>query len=1348
VSNGKVLRLLRENRSIVRQSYIEFDLEGMLEGESYADFTALWLLCHQSRLEGRGEAHILERWRELGIKEGERALESLREGMEKTISSLGTGLVAHPANNALREALRKGAAQGGLDTEAFYHELLRLAYRLIFLFVAEDREVLLDPKAPAEAKKRYAEHYSTRRLRDLARSIRGGGHGDLWRGFVTLMDLLADSGCPDLALPALGSFLWERESIAHLASCELANRDFLAALRDLAFTRRNEALWPTDFRNLGSEELGSVYESLLELHTELNLEGGSFKLATAAGHERKTSGSYYTPTSLVERLLDEALDPVVEARLATVRRMTNNEWGMVGEEGREVFREYIGAKLQRSRGLAARQGNREVDLEAFGEATEGRALRSDLADTSGGDLDPGEYSRGLGPALSGGIRAIPSKGERQQDGTGNALDSDRRLGTLPRDDGGTDAQGIGNTGEATLDVGEELEKANVGGEANAERRIASRDSGIVKAEHPFAIPHSLLVKYWQQLPFATRYSLLAESSLLSLRVCDPAMGSGHFLAGAARRIAKALASVRTGDPEPGPEPLRHAMADVVQNCIYGVDLNPLAVELCKISLWMEALEPGRPLSFLDHHLKCGNSLVGATRELMQKGIPEGAFTELTGDDKATVRAAKRRNSEELGGAKGLFDEAEELFPDYGKIAERFSHLGELEESTLEGVRLLATRYRSIVEAPEYLAELSAANAWCAAFFQPKRPGAPEPITQGRFSTWLRDPTKVPKPLRELAERLASQASFFHWELAFPEVFRGRRANGEWGMANGGEVSDHSPFATHHSPSSGFDVVLGNPPWDQIQLDPGEYFSVKYPAITAAPNMAAKERLIEKLKVEEPSLYAEYIRDLNSVEAFQSFVHGSGRYPLTSYGRLNLAPLFAELARALVSTDGRIGIIVPSGIATDSFNQFFFQDLVKRRNIVSLYDFENREGLFPGVDSRMKFCLLTLSGKDLGKTWKSQFVFFAHSVQELEDPDRQIELSEEDFVRINPNTMTCPIFRNKRDAELTKQIYRRVPVLVEEVKGDAGDPWGFRGMLMFMTNTASSLFRTRSELERNGFMLSGNRFTKGLEVWLPLYEAKMVHHFDHRWATFQGDDSRDMEETEKSDPIVESLPRYWIAEKEVQSKLSDRWERDWLMGWRDITNTTNERTVIASIIPKSAVANNLPLFITRQTDLVFALLANHASFALDYSSRLKVGGTHLNFYIYQQLPILPPSAYSVPCPWEPSAGTVADWIKPRVLELVYTSHSLEPFARDLGYTGKPFAWDVERRFALRCELDVAFFHLYGIGADDADYILETFPIVKRHDMDEFGEYRTKRVILERYGEYAAAIKRKAERSDQC
>src|SRR5205807_3850987 len=140
--------------------------------------------------------------------------------------------------------------------------------------------------------------------------------------------------------------------------------------------------------------------------------------------------------------------------------------------------------------------------------------------------------------------------------------------------------------------------------------------------------------------------------------------------------------------------------------------------------------------------------------------------------------------------------------------------------------------------------------------------------------------------------------------------------------------------------------------------------------------------------------------------------------------------------------------------------------------------------------------------------------------------------------------------------------------------------------------------------------------------------------------------------------------------------------------------------------------------------------------MDYCTRRKLGGVNLNFFVCRQLPMLPPTAAPRDCPW--TAGSIADWLLPRVLELIYTAWDLEPFARDCGYDGPPFRWDEERRFRLRCELDAAYFHLYGIERDDVDYIMETFPIVKRKDEKEFGEFRTKRVILEVFDEMGRAM----------
>ena len=314
VSNGLVLRLLRDSSSLTRQAYLEFDLQEMMESEAYSDFVLLWLVCHVSRVEGeRPHECWLERWSQEAEKQGTRALDSLRSGVERAIAALGAGFLSHPGNDALRAALRSGE----LQAHDYYRELLRLVYRLLFLFAAEDRGLLHDPRAGERERERYARFYSTERLRRLAERRRGTPHGDLYEALKLVMRALGDDeGEPALGLPALGSFLWSEAALPNLDDARLANRDLLEAIRALAFVEERRVLRAVDYRNLGAEELGSVYESLLELHPELNADAGTFSLTTAAGNERKTTGSYYTPTSLISVLLDSALDPVLEEAAA------------------------------------------------------------------------------------------------------------------------------------------------------------------------------------------------------------------------------------------------------------------------------------------------------------------------------------------------------------------------------------------------------------------------------------------------------------------------------------------------------------------------------------------------------------------------------------------------------------------------------------------------------------------------------------------------------------------------------------------------------------------------------------------------------------------------------------------------------------------------------------------------------------------------------------------------------------------------------------------------------------------------------------------------------------------------
>jgi hypothetical protein len=1167
VSNGLKLRILRDNVRLTRQAYVEFDLQAMFDGKVYADFALLWRLCHQSRVEAEKPQECwLERWSKAAQQQGLRVLDQLRDGVQRAIAALGRGFLSCPANHHLRERLRAGK----LDAQDYYRQLLRLVYRLLFLFVAEDRELLLDPQAPEAARERYRRFYSATRLRQQAERLRGSQHTDLYQVLTLVMARLGNGGCPELGLPALGSFLFSPQAVPDLEGCQIANADLLSAVRALAITSDGQSLRPVDYRNLGSEELGSVYESLLELHPVLNSEAATFELQSASGHERKTTGSFYTPKSLITCLLDSALDPV-------------------------------------------------------------------LAEAS----------------------AKPNP----------------------------------------------------------------------------------------------------EAAILDLKVCDPACGSGHFLIAAAHRIAKRLAYVRTGEEEPAPEAYRDALRDVIGRCIYGVDINPMAVELCKVALWMEALVPGKPLSFLDHHIQCGNSLLGATPALLDQGIPDEAFEPIEGDDKKVCSSLKRRNQDERRGQGSLFDDAP--WNRLGDLATAMLRLQQEADDTLADVQRKQQRYEELVRSSDYRFGRLWADAWCAAFVWKKRPNKalPYPITERIFRQIEHSPHHLPPWMRNEIERLAQQYQFFHWHLAFPDVFlpmaaQGNRKSGVGNTESG--ASSPTPYSplSPSSPSDagwsgGFDVVLGNPPWEQTELKEKEWFATRRPDIAKAQTDALRTRMINALAKEDPTLFDAFREDKRKADGISHFVRNSGCYPLCGRGRINTYALFAETNRQLIKPTGRVGCIVPSGIATDDTTKHFFRDLVETRSLVSLYDFENREAIFPGVHRSYKFCLMTLSGAE----WpveRAEFAFFLHQAEQLADAERRFTLSAEDIALVNPNTRTCPIFRNRRDAELTKAIYRRVPVLVRE-GSPAGNPWGisFKQGLFNMASD-SHLFRTCEQLRPEGWTLDGNLFRKDDTVYLPLYEAKMLHQFDHRWATYENGETCDVSDAEKADPHFVVQPRYWVPAAEVANRLAGKWDRHWLLGWRDICRSTDERTVIASILPRVGCGDTVLLMLPQITSVKLAGLAwaNLNSFVADYSARQKVGGTHLKYHVFKQLPVLPPEVYEQACPWAGSTPDKASgssvvnyaaWLLPRVLELTYTAWDLQPFARDCGYDGPPFRWDPERRFLLRCELDAAFFHLYGISRDDAAYILDTFPIVRRKDEERIGEYRTQRVILEIYDALAESAR---------
>ncbi len=1239
VTNGRRIRLLRDAETLTRPTFLECDLETVLAEERYPDFKALWRILHTSRAGKPGSPGtdcIWEQWRREGLAQGNRVRDGLRDGVTEALTALGDGFLRHPANDTLRKALQEGS----LSKDEFFQQLMRLIYRFLFLFTVEERGILHtqgDKPTALTARNIYAEGYSMRRLRDRAlRRVGYDAYSDVWDS-VRIVFMGLAKGEQRLGLPALGGLFHPRQC-PDLDACALANQDLLAAMYSLRWSKISGVLSPVDYRNMGFEEMGSVYESLLELVPDIDLAARKFSFiglngqGATAGTVRKTTGSYYTPDSLVKELIRSALDPLIEDHMK---------------------------------------------------------------------------------------------------------------------------------------------------------------------DHAHA----------------------PVDAILSITVIDPACGSGHFLLAAARRLAERLSEIMAGGEAVTTADFRHAMHQVISRCIFGVDRNPLALELARTALWLEGFEQGQALSFLDHHLVCGDALLGMMDiKQLAKGIPDDAYKALSGDDKDICRELSKKNKAARKKLETMIHGPELFDPSDWK--DTFKEVLAIEDMPDDTPEEYAEKERAWLEAltqSEGSPLAHCANLFVGAFLISKagdkaKDTTPttENILKERFGHGHAPEHDV--CIRK-AKEVCEQAPVLHWFLAFPQVF-----------ARGG-----------------FDCVLANPPWERIKLQEEEFFATRHPLVAQARNKAERGQRIQWLSQgmlarhlypelahqdheaeDEKRIHDEFITTRRIAEAASLYAHvkgtEGGRYPLTGVGDVNTYALFAETISRIVKKDGRAGFIVPSGIATDDSTKAYFAHVAQHARLVSLYDFENRDAIFPGVHRSYKFCLLTL-----GNTQESRFSFFLTQPEQLADDRRIFSLSPEDFSLINPNTRTCPIFRSRHDTEITRKIYRNVPVLIRDANGDEPEvnPWGITFLRMFDMANDSHLFS-----DHEGPNL------------LPLYEAKMIHQFDHRWATYRpgesGEDAVvDVTLEQKQDPTYSVRPRYWVSRREVLARTADapqalcrayaagdkpallcafanwieacfeeelgltthklgvktfidlagplflplpsadEWRSErvqrearshrpigteeldvlrscgtimeaadiilderslrWLMGWRRNARVNDERTTITSVIDLSAIGDSIFIYISSKPSGDMAVLLGLLnSLIFDFIARQKIGGINYSFYFMKQMPVITPDMIT------PSDLA---FIVPRVLELTYTSYNLEPWAKDLGYTGKPFPFDPDRRAIIRAEIDAYYARLYGLTRDELRYILdpadvmgpdypsETFRVLKKNEEALYGEYRTQRLVLE-------------------
>ena len=1174
LTNGARWRLYYQGARSVSEQFFEIDLAALLDLPGHND--GLFALTEAERhhwlkvfvLVFRREAFLAGPTDQRTFQQ--RAIEEGRF-YEKRVAASLSALVFGQVFPKLARAIAAAATEAPLPEVR--EAALILLYRLLFIFYAEDRDLL-----PVR-NTRYDDYALREKVRgDVGRrkdsdDVFSASAARYWSAIDDLCRAI-DQGDTSIGLPPYNGGLFDRQRVPLLTNIRLGDEVMADVIDALSFEQTTEGRRYINYRDLGVQQLGSIYERLLE--HEIVHDSGEIAFRPNI-FARKGSGSYYTPDDLVALIIKETIEPLVQSRIDDFT-----------------------------------------------------AKNSELATSS--------------------------------------LPEDRRIGRLKQ-----------------LDPAEKL---------------------------------------------------------LELKVCDPAMGSGHFLVNLvdhlADRVITAMADAEASvDNYISPlteriDTIRNTIMDnaekrgwsinaeqlddrhivrrmILKRCVYGVDKNPMAVELAKVALWLHTFTVGAPLGFLDHHLRCGDSLFGSWVRTGIDKASEHGWLFLKGPVNRAMRAASPMQIIE-----GLTD---------AEIAEAHRSadvFAEIEEMTKP-----LNAFLSLVHAFDWLNirdrddKATVRDYFIGIFGDPIDIASSDKI---KVSTKAEGGKRFAGLLDE-AQHLISEERFFNWQVAFPGVWSEWESDGLHG---------------------GFDAVIGNPPWDRMKLQQVEWFAARRRKIAMAPRAADRKRMIADLEKAADPLARHFAEANERTTAAVRMARGGGDYPLLSGGDVNLYSLFVERAMTLVKPDGMVGLLTPSGIASDKTAARFFKGVATGGRLRALYDFENRRTrydlppFFPDVDSRFKFCAFVASPSPVEDPARCSF--YLHSVAELDDPERRFPLTAAEFAHVNPNTGTAPIFRSRRDAKLTTAIYSRLPVLVDRSLGGEVKTWPVKYSNMFHMTNDSGLFRTREELEEKegAYLVGGNRFSSPSGDWVPLYEGKMVQAFDHRAASVVVNPENQHRPAQPEpatrdqhqDPDWLPDPQFWVLEKGTGFS-----GKPFILGFKHVTAPTNIRSMIASLLPGFGSGNSLPLLMGSNgltASAVAALVANLNSVPLDYVARQKIQGQNLNWFIVEQLPVVPPDRYEAIRFGPKTAGEI---VREAVLELTYTAHDMAPFARDMGYVDKsgkvkpPFTWDEARRLHLRAKLDAVFFHLYGVtDRDDIRYIYSTFPIVERHETIVHGCYYSRDLCL--------------------
>ncbi len=1110
---GDGLRLLHDNPSLVKPAYLAADLELLIEGELFDEFAVLWLLLHASRFQHpQTGSCVIDGWKQMAEKDGERVLGDLRVGVQNALEALGWGFLNQPANEALREVLRNGQ----LNRQQFHEQLLRLVYRFLFLFTTEDRNLLFPHEVSKDDPRRqiYREGYSVHRLRELAiqRSAYEGEFSDLWELQRLVFQQLSIGNSP-LGLPGLGG-LFDAKQCPDLDGAELWNGPLLRAIKAIGWFDAGGTFTRVRYRDLNTEELGSVYEGLLKLHPQVEQQGGRlhFSYSGGAGSDRKTTGSYYTPAVLVQDLIKSALVPVINDRLS---------------------------------------------------------------------------------------------------------------------------------------------KANT----QAEK----------------------------------------EAALLNIKVIDPACGSGHFLLAASRRLAVALAQVRAGDDQPSEDDRQHALRDVVSRCIYAVDRNPMAVELCKVALWIEAIDPGKPLGFLDAHIQCGDSLVGVFEQrVLEQGIPDGAYKALEGDDSSictqlkNANTALRRTSQgRSGGVQGQLDFSEGYRgPDYAKT---LAGVLTISEETISGLAQKEKAYKEWLDNRDASPDKLRADMFTASYFLRKRESTRLVVPDTADLVNLELGNKVSSDKVEATAMLASEKRFFHWHLAFPEVFK----------------------------DGGFDCVLGNPPWETMSPDVKEWFATYNPDIRN--NSPEGQRAIKEELLLNPAIKEGWDFHCNQLYSAASFIKTSGRYKLFAPGNLgkgdfNTYRFFVELSLSLCSEKGVVGMVVPENLYNGANAMALRRELTERRGPLLLRGFENANKHWFDIHSAAKFCLFVSPPNPVGEH-RIDAAFCIRTDRQLRELPNRVLIPAWVANEIGGEALAIPEIRSTLEIDILEKLYGAYPRFSEGyAKLPGGRPYAAE---IHMGNDR-------------------DLFTEDPSA-IPLYEGKMVDQYDYRAKAFVSGRGRSAvwQDLAFGSPEKQIIPQ-WRVKKSLLSQSDIQRIANYRLGFCDVTSPTNRRSLIATLIPPLVVSGHVVPTIQLgkgESSAMLLWLAIANSLPIDFLARKKCA-LHMTFSIVDSLPI--------PARMPETESEAA--ITRLSASLALTGPEMADFAKQ--FSAEDPAWNGEllvndaARHEAKAEIEAIYaLQILKLNRSQLQFILrpkdvseeyaeyETFGALERAEIRQFGEYRTKRLVLE-------------------